>query len=237
MGIRAFKPTSAARRFYNVSDFADITTRRAGTRAWSRSTSPRPAGVTTTGASRRVSAAAATSSRYRVIDFKRNKIGVPARVAHIEYDPNRTARIALLHYADGEKRYILAPDGLKQGDTVVSSRFARHHSRQLPAARGDPGRHDDSQHRGQEGQGRPVRALGRRRSPADVEGRRPTLRSSCRAAKCGRCTSPAAPRSARSRTSNTRTSASARPVAAVGSAAPAQPRRHHEPRRSPDGWW
>lgn len=57
---------------------------------------------------------------YRIIDFKRDKTGIPARVAHIEYDPNRTARIALLHYADGEKRYILAPLGLKQGDTVMS---------------------------------------------------------------------------------------------------------------------
>src|SRR3954469_3844626 len=62
--------------------------------------------------------------RYRIIDFKRDKIGVPAKVAEIEYDPNRTARIALLHYLDGEKRYILAPDGLKQGDQVVSSKLA-----------------------------------------------------------------------------------------------------------------
>src|SRR3954447_14859342 len=61
---------------------------------------------------------------YRIVDFKRAKIGVPAKVAEIEYDPNRTARIALLHYADGVKTYILAPDGLKQGDTVVSSRTA-----------------------------------------------------------------------------------------------------------------
>ena len=57
---------------------------------------------------------------YRIIDFKRNKIGVPAKVAAIEYDPNRSARIALLFYVDGEKRYILAPVGLKVGDTVVS---------------------------------------------------------------------------------------------------------------------
>ncbi|MCS6858431.1 MAG: 50S ribosomal protein L2 [Sandaracinaceae bacterium] len=62
--------------------------------------------------------------RYRIIDFKRNKIGVPARVVSIQYDPNRTARIALLNYADGEKRYILAPDGLKPGMTVLSSRYA-----------------------------------------------------------------------------------------------------------------
>jgi large subunit ribosomal protein L2 len=62
--------------------------------------------------------------RYRVIDFRRNKVGVPARVAEIEYDPNRTARIALLSYADGDKAYILAPDGLKQGDQVLASRNA-----------------------------------------------------------------------------------------------------------------
>ena len=61
-----------------------------------------------------------TKQRYRVIDFKRNKDGVPAKVAHIEYDPNRSARIALLHYADGEKRYILAPQGVKQGDQLMS---------------------------------------------------------------------------------------------------------------------
>jgi large subunit ribosomal protein L2 len=62
--------------------------------------------------------------RYRLIDFRRQKIGVPAKVASIEYDPNRTARIALLNYVDGEKRYILAPDGLKVGDQIVSSRNA-----------------------------------------------------------------------------------------------------------------
>src|SRR5215475_14312017 len=62
--------------------------------------------------------------RFRLIDFRRNKIGVPAKVATVEYDPNRTARIALLHYVDGEKRYILCPDGLRVGDTVLSSRNA-----------------------------------------------------------------------------------------------------------------
>src|SRR5581483_2693032 len=62
--------------------------------------------------------------RFRAIDFRRDKIGVPAIVATIEYDPNRTARIALLNYADGEKRYILAPDGLKVGDKIVSSKSA-----------------------------------------------------------------------------------------------------------------
>jgi len=122
MGIRAFKPTSAGRRFYTVSDFAEITTdvpvkkltegkhRTGGRNHYGRITSRFRGG--------------GHKQRYRIVDFKRAKIGIPARVAEIEYDPNRTARIALLHYADGEKTYILAPDGLKQGDTVLSSRLA-----------------------------------------------------------------------------------------------------------------
>ena len=122
MGIRAYKPTSAGRRFYTVSDFAEITTdlplkkltegkaRTGGRNHYGRITSRFRGG--------------GHKQRYRIVDFKRAKIGVPARVAEIEYDPNRTARIALLHYADGEKNYILAPDGLKQGDTIISSRNA-----------------------------------------------------------------------------------------------------------------
>jgi len=122
MGIRAYKPTSAGRRFYTVSDFAEITTSAplkkltegkhatGGRNHYGRITSRFRGG--------------GHKQRYRIVDFKRAKIGIPARVAEIEYDPNRTARIALLHYADGEKTYILAPDGLKQGDTVVSSRLA-----------------------------------------------------------------------------------------------------------------
>jgi large subunit ribosomal protein L2 len=122
MGIRQFKPTSAGRRFFGVSDFADITTDEphrplleaksstGGRNHYGRITSRFRGG--------------GHKQRYRVIDFKRDKIGVPAKVAQIEYDPNRTARIALLFYADGDKRYILAPDGLKQGDTVLSSKNA-----------------------------------------------------------------------------------------------------------------
>ncbi len=122
MGIRAYKPTSPARRFYTVSDFKEITTdvpekklleskaRTGGRNHYGRITSRFRGG--------------GHKQAYRIVDFKRAKIGVPAKVAEIEYDPNRTARIALLHYADGVKAYILAPDGLKQGDTVVSSRTA-----------------------------------------------------------------------------------------------------------------
>ena len=122
MGIRQFKPTSPGRRFFGVSDFADITTDEplkkllepkhstGGRNHYGRITSRFRGG--------------GHKQRYRVIDFRRNKIGVPAKVAEIEYDPNRTARIALLHYADGEKLYILAPDGLKQGDQIISSKHA-----------------------------------------------------------------------------------------------------------------
>jgi large subunit ribosomal protein L2 len=122
MGIRQFKPTSAGRRFFMVSDFAEITRdepERSLLEAQSSSGGRNHYGRITSrfrgGGHKR---------RYRVIDFRRDKIGVPAKVAHIEYDPNRTARIALLFYSDGEKRYILAPDGLKQGDTVLSSKHA-----------------------------------------------------------------------------------------------------------------
>jgi len=122
MGIRAYKPTSAGRRFYTVSDFADITTDE----PQKKLTEGKPAtgGRNHYGRITSRFRGGGHKQRYRIVDFKRAKIGVPARVAEIEYDPNRTARIALLHYADGEKHYILAPDGLKQGDTVVSSRLA-----------------------------------------------------------------------------------------------------------------
>ena len=120
MGIRVFKPTSAGRRKYSVSDFKEITKgdpERRLTEAHSSSGGRNHYGRITVrfrgGGHKR---------RYRRIDFKRDKIGVPANVAAIEYDPNRTARIALLHYADGEKRYILAPDGLAVGDRLISSK-------------------------------------------------------------------------------------------------------------------
>ncbi len=118
MGVRKYKPTSAGRRWMSVSDFSEITRtepeksllvpyRKSGGRNNQGHRSARYIG----GGHRR---------RYRLIDFRRDKHGIPARVAAIEYDPNRTARIALLHYTDGEKRYILAPQGLAVGDTVVA---------------------------------------------------------------------------------------------------------------------
>ncbi len=118
MGVKSFKPTSPSRRFMSISDFAEVTTdkpekslleplkEKGGRNAEGRITARHKGG--------------GHKRKYRVIDFKRDKDGIPARVAEIEYDPNRSARIALLNYADGEKRYILQPVGLKVGDIVVS---------------------------------------------------------------------------------------------------------------------
>jgi large subunit ribosomal protein L2 len=122
MPLRAYKPTSAARRFYTVSDFKELTTDKPHRKLLEPK--PEKGGRNHYGRVTSRFRGGGHKQRYRVIDFKRDKIGVEAKVAHIEYDPNRTARIALLHYVDGDKRYILAPDGLKQGDTVSSSRNA-----------------------------------------------------------------------------------------------------------------
>lgn len=117
MGIRKYKPTTPGRRFASVSDFAEITRdhpeksllrpihKTGGRNNDGRITSRRRGG--------------GHKRRYRVIDFRRHdKDGVPAKVAHIEYDPNRSANIALLHYADGDKRYIIAPNKLHRGDRI-----------------------------------------------------------------------------------------------------------------------
>ncbi|HZN95904.1 MAG TPA: 50S ribosomal protein L2, partial [Myxococcales bacterium] len=119
MALKKFKPTSAARRLMTVTDFSDITRDRPEkklTEAMRKS-----GGRNVHGHITRRHQGGGHKRRYRVIDFKRlDKDGVPAKVATIEYDPNRTANIALLHYADGEKRYILAPGRLRVGDAVSS---------------------------------------------------------------------------------------------------------------------
>ncbi len=118
MAVRKLKPTSAGRRFQTVSDFEEIT-RTTPEKSLTEGL-PRKAGRNNRGRVTSRRRGGGVKRLYRIIDFKRNKIGIPATVAEIEYDPNRTARIALLHYADGEKRYILAPVGLKQGDVIMS---------------------------------------------------------------------------------------------------------------------
>ena len=118
MALRKRKPTSAARRFQSVSDFGEITKRRP-----ERSLVeplPKTGGRNNYGRKTARHRGGGHKQQYRVIDFKRTKDGVPATVAAIEYDPNRNCRIALLHYHDGEKRYILAPARVKVGDVLRS---------------------------------------------------------------------------------------------------------------------
>ena len=118
MGVKHYKPTSPGRRHGSVLDFSEITRKepeKSLLAPWKSSGGRNNMGRIT---SRRRGGGA--KRKYRIIDFKRNKDGVPAKVASIEYDPNRSAFIALLHYADGEKRYILAPRGIQVGDKVYS---------------------------------------------------------------------------------------------------------------------
>jgi large subunit ribosomal protein L2 len=122
MAIKTVKPTSPGRRFQTYSTFEEITRstpeksllrahkKSGGRNSYGRITARRRGG--------------GHKRRYRLIDFRRDKVDIPAKVATIEYDPNRSARIALLHYVDGEKRYILAPLGIQVGDTVITSESA-----------------------------------------------------------------------------------------------------------------
>jgi large subunit ribosomal protein L2 len=117
MGIRHYKPTSPGRRTATVSDFADLTPKAKPAKSLVKPLR-KTGGRNNQGKITARHRGGGHKRRYRVIDFRRDKDGVPAKVNSVEYDPNRSARIALLHYADGEKRYILAPDGLKAGDRV-----------------------------------------------------------------------------------------------------------------------
>ena len=118
MGIRSRKPTSPARRFQTVSDFSEIT--KSKPEKSLLAPKPKTGGRNSYGRKTSRHRGGGHKQQYRIIDFKRTKDGVTAKVAAIEYDPNRTCRIALLHYADGEKAYILAPRGLRVGDHVMS---------------------------------------------------------------------------------------------------------------------
>jgi len=120
MGVKKYNPTSPGRRFQTVSDFGEITTDKpyepllkALKKTGGRNSYGRVTAWQRGGGNKRL---------YRVIDFKRDKHGVPAVVETVEYDPNRSARIALLKYRDGERRYVVSPQGLKVGDEVVSGR-------------------------------------------------------------------------------------------------------------------
>jgi large subunit ribosomal protein L2 len=122
MPIRKRKPTSPGRRFQTVSDFAEVT-RDKPERSLTRP-KPKSGGRNSYGRMTSRHRGAGHKQKYRVVDFRREKDGVPAKVAAIEYDPNRNARVALLHYRDGEKRYILAPTGIAVGDMLQSGHGA-----------------------------------------------------------------------------------------------------------------
>jgi len=118
MALRHRKPTSPGRRFQTVSDFAELTTSTPEKSLLSPK--PKSGGRNSYGRKTSRHRGGGHKQQYRIVDFKRNKDHIPAKVATIEYDPNRSCRIALLHYADGEKRYILAPARLTVGMTVTS---------------------------------------------------------------------------------------------------------------------
>src|SRR6476646_4748286 len=118
MAVRKYKPTTPGRRGASVSSFDELTRSKPEKSLVAKGRNK--AGRNTHGRITARHQGGGTKRRYRVVYFRRNKDGVPAKVAHIEYDPNRSARIALLHYVDGEKRYILAPDGIAQGDLLMS---------------------------------------------------------------------------------------------------------------------
>jgi len=122
MAIRKYKPTTPGRRGMTGSTFEEITRGRPEKALVDKGRNR--AGRDTRGRITVRHQGGGNKRRYRLIDFRRDKDGVPAKVAHVEYDPNRTARIALLHYRDGEKRYILAPQGLEVGDLVLSGEGA-----------------------------------------------------------------------------------------------------------------
>jgi len=116
MGIRSRKPTSPARRFQTVSDFAEVTRSEPERSLVAKKSST--GGRNVHGRKTARHRGGGHKQRYRIVDFRREKDGVPASVATIEYDPNRNCRIALLHFHDGEKRYILAPEGIRVGDIL-----------------------------------------------------------------------------------------------------------------------
>jgi len=122
MAVRKYKPTTPSRRGASVSGFDEITRARPERSLVDKGRNR--AGRNNKGRITTRHQGGGTKRRYRRVDFRRDKDGVSAKVAHIEYDPNRSARIALLHYADGEKRYILAPQGLKRGDRLMSGEGA-----------------------------------------------------------------------------------------------------------------
>ena len=217
MAIRKYKPTTPGRRGASVSDFAEITRvepekslvrplhGKGGRNAHGRITTRHKGG--------------GHKRAYRVIDFRRHdKDGVNAKVAHIEYDPNRTANIALLHYLDGEKRYIIAPQGLSQGDVVESGANADiKPGNNLPLRNIPAGTVIHAVELRPGGGAKLARSAGVQH-PAAGQGRHLRLAAYAVAVRSAASTCAAAPRSARWATPSRPTSTGARPAACGGRA-------------------
>ncbi len=120
MGIQEYKPTSAGRRFMSINTFEEITKNRPEKSLVA--TAKKTGGRNNVGRITTRHIGGGHKRKYRIIDFKRDKYEIPGKVFSIEYDPNRSANIALIHYVDGEKRYIIAPLGLKAGDVIIASK-------------------------------------------------------------------------------------------------------------------
>ena len=168
MATRQYNPTSPGRRFQTVLDFSEITDKKPERRLLAPRT--RTGGRNALGRLTSRHRGGGHKRRYRIIDFRRDKDLVPAKVAAIEYDPNRSARLALLHYADGEKRYILAPLGLRVGDSVSAGEGADIKPGNAMAVATDPHRYHGAQHRAEARTRRPTRAQRRYGGTADGQG-------------------------------------------------------------------
>ena len=240
MGIRKYKPTTPGRRGSSVADFVEIT-RTTPEKSLVASAVEERRAEQRRSVSRRGTRAAATSVRTgSSTSVGYDKDGVPAKVAHIEYDPNRTARIALLHYADGEKRYILAPNKLSQGDAHRERPVGRHQAGQQPARCATS---------------RSVRSMHRHRAPPRRRRQDRPFRGRQRCSSSRRTAPTRHAASCRPARSATSTSAAARPIGEVGNAeqsninwgkagrmrwkgkSPDRPRCRHEPHRPPARWW
>jgi hypothetical protein len=188
-------------------------------------------------ASPRVTLAAVTSSTTGSSTSSATRMAFRPSVERIEYDPNRTAHIALLLFADGERRYIIAPRGLSAGDDGAVRSEAPIKVGQLPAAAQHPGR----LHRALRSSSRSARARSWRAAPVRRYSWPPVRATTppcvCVPARCARCCRTAAPRSARCRTPSTTCASSARPARALARCPPDGPRRGHEPGRPPARWW
>ena len=214
MSIKTFKPTTPSRRHMTVSGFDGID-KHAKPEASLTEVLKKNAGRNSYGHITVRHRGGGEKRKYRIIDFKRDKVDMEATVLRLEYDPNRSANIALVQYEDGEKRYIIAPVGLTAGDKVALLRLRRYQARQLPAHRQHSRGYRDPQRGDAPRQGRPAGALRRRLCPADGQGRR--QRPDPYALRRG----PHHPHqlhglpSARWATWSTRTSRSVRPAASV----------------------